>query len=128
MGNAFLSWNWSTPLQPNEIGFSSYAMEIGYTNKNQAGHALYRVEWPLHHVTLSNRMLTIPENTWVLYEVIQNQDQIVIRVDNKEVIRYSDPYPLPPGKVGFELFVTEDPDFRIYFDNVSICRITDPGD
>ena len=113
----------STPLQPSEIEFQSYQMEIGYGENELAGHAMYRMQWPINHITAAGTQFTLPENTWILYEVIQTEDQTVIRVDNQEIIRYQDPYPLPPGKLGFEIFQTDDPDFEIYFDNVSICGI-----
>jgi DNA-binding SARP family transcriptional activator len=125
-GTAFLRWNNSTPEEPGEVEFNSYQMEISYQEYNLAGHAMYRVEFPVNHVTTANIQIMIPENTWVLYEVVQYQDQTLIRVDNEQIISYRDPYPLPPGMVGFEIFQTEDPNFQIYFDNVSICKISDP--
>ena len=126
-GTAFLFWNWTNPPDGSEVDFSAYQIEINFGGQNTSGNAIYRVNWPISHVTLANRQFQIEDNSWVLYEVINYQDQFEIRINQIPIFSYQDPYPLPIGKVGLDVWSTTDRDFEIYFDNVSICGLTAPG-
>jgi len=125
-GTAFLNWSSTNLSDGSEVAFSAYQMEINYGGQNRSGNGIYRVNWPTSHVSLGNKEIQVEDNTWVLYEVINYQDQFEIRVDHTPLFSYQDPYPLPNGKVGFEVWSTTDKDFKIYFDNVSICGLTAP--
>lgn len=56
---------------------------------------------------------SFPLNKWHEFDIVQNNDEISIRVDDVEITRFIDRHPLTSGRVGF---YTEDAE--IWIDNV----------
>ena len=62
-GTAFLIWSSTNLSDGSEANFSAYQMEITYGGQNRSGNGIYRVNWPISHVTLANRQFQIENCT-----------------------------------------------------------------
>ncbi|GAG35210.1 unnamed protein product, partial [marine sediment metagenome] len=78
------------------------------------------------HLTVSQRYQPIEENVWHKFEISYYEGRSEVWMDGVLWFAYQDPHPLPNGKVGFEIRQTNDENFVIYFDDISICKLDAP--
>ena len=120
-GNYFLVWDWQEPTELEGGDFSTYQLD-----SSPPSHALYRVVWPNLHLTVSRRQQRIEEGVWHRFDVSNYEGRVEVWMDDVLWMAYQDPDPLPSGKIGLEVRQTNDEDFRIYFDDISVCNLTAP--
>jgi len=94
-------------------------------NANNFTHSFAR------HYKSSDQFITkkyrpIEENVWHKFEVSYYEGRSEVWIDDVLLLAYQDPNPIPSGRVGLIIFQTNDEDFRIYFDDISICELTGP--
>ena len=124
-GEFLLVWNHNPRPEGKIFGFTSYQMHsfISIENNN---NSLYRVGWPESHISVTNVAFPIQAGAWHLFEVINYNSQTELWMDGKRWFDYEDPYPLPPGTVGVEVWKTEDENFKFYLDDISVCQLKVP--
>ena len=125
-GEYFLTWDWAEPTTIEGADFSAYQLDSSSGGSQHGLYAFYRVAWPVLHRTIRQGYQPIEENVWHKFEVSNYEGRVEVWVDDRPWFSYQDPQPLPSGKVGFEVIQTNDEDFIIYFDDISICKLDAP--
>ena len=120
-GNFFLVWDWAEPTTVEGGEFSAYQLD-----SSPSSHALYRVVWPNSHITVSTKDYRFEQNVLHKFEISHFEGRIELWVDDTLWFAYQDPQPLPTGKIGLEVWQTDDEEYIIYFDDMSICELTAP--
>jgi len=122
-GGFFLNFDFAEPTTIEGGDWSAYQLYYQYEYFQTL---LIRYVAPNDWTQPGLRSQRINENTWVKYEVSYYEGRVEVWVDDVLWFAYQDPNPLPSGKVGFEVRQDSNEDFRIYFDDISICELTGP--
>lgn len=121
-GSFFLMWDEaSTTFEGGD--WSIYQL---YYNADNSIYSLFRYVAPSFHLEASHKYQPIEENVWHKYEVSYYEGRSEVWMDDALLFAYQDPHPLPSGRVGIEVRQTNDENFNIYFDDISICKLDAP--
>jgi len=120
-GKFFLNWNWAEPTSVEGGDYSVYQMDW-----SPSWLAFYRYVAPSFHLNVSEGYQPIEENQWHKFEVSYFEGRSEVWMDDDLWLAYQDPHPLPSGKIGLEIRQTDDENFRIFFDDMSICDLSAP--
>ena len=68
----------------------------------------------------------LKEDEWQNLEISTFENTFEVWLDGIQVLKYTDPEPLPRGRMGLELWPSESLDTKVYFDNLSVCELSVP--
>ena len=77
-------------------------------------------------VTLLDIERYIKKDVWQLLEISTYHDTLEVWLDGILVLKYNDPKPIPGGQIGIGLLPSEFEGSMVYFDNLSVCELTEP--
>lgn len=67
-----------------------------------------------------------PTEEWHTVEISTFEDRFEVWRDGKRLFVYTDPSPLPGGGIKIESSQTADPESFVYFNNMSVCELSEP--
>jgi len=68
----------------------------------------------------------VKKDVWHLLEISSYNTTLEVWLDGTQLLTYVDPQPLPGGQIGLGLSVSEYENFIVYFDNLSVCELSEP--
>ena len=77
-------------------------------------------------VLLFDTERSLKQDVWHLLEISSYDATIEVWLDGTQLLSYIDPKPFPGGQIGIGLEESEDENFMIYFDNLSVCELSAP--
>lgn len=121
------SFNWHFVTEPYEVkdgtvDFSAYSVGI-YSVR---GFRVVRSASPFPEVVLSDIIRNIKNDEWHVIEISTYYDTFEIWLDGFLLVKYNDPDPLPGGPLGLALMPSESDQSMVYFDNLTVCELSEP--
>ncbi len=120
----WFSFNWKHALNPFDLGGqqifdSRYQTPIGFNY-----FALRRVQQPVTNIGIG-QVKNPKADEWHLVEISSHEGLTGVWLDGKRLLEYEDPQPIPPGTIGFELWLSGS-ETIVYFDDMSVCELSTP--
>ena len=77
-------------------------------------------------IVLLGNERSLKQYVWHLLEISSYNATFEVWLDGIQLLSYVDPRPLPGGQIGLGLELSEDENFMIYYDNLSVCELSAP--
>jgi len=68
----------------------------------------------------------IKKGEWYQVDMGTFEGRFDLWLNDRVIVSFKDPAPLPAGLIGISLFDVVDPEQIIYFDNIVVCELTEP--
>jgi len=102
-----------------------YSSDYNLVFMNDGTH-FYRFAYPISDVILLGIPKTVANEVWHTIEISTYQGTLEVWLDGEQLLSYQDPDPLPKGKLGLGLWQSISKNSMVYFDNISVCELTEP--
>ena len=103
---------------------SNYVLKMNTINNGLIVVARYQE--PISGFNLINVSRTLRNDVWHTFEISTYEDMMEIWIDGSRFMTYRDPNPLPGNALGLFVNETTDPESVAYFDDISICELSEP--
>ena len=121
----FINFDWHQNAYPDK--FEAYS--VGFIEGESvrvirvSAHSL-----PEHilEVVLLDIEQNVKKDVWHLLEISSYNTTLEVWLDGTQLLTYVDPQPLPGGQIGLGLWGSEDENSIVYFDNLSVCELSEP--
>jgi hypothetical protein len=88
--------------------------------------ALLRTDPADPETLLASGRLRARPGVWYYIEVSNHQGTLQLWVDGQKEAEYLDTTALAPGTISLESHISADPGMAYYFDNISVCELSEP--
>ncbi len=101
--------------------WESYGIQI-------SGEYVSIIRYPVSspEVVLVGIVRSLNQNVWHLLEISSYEATFEVWLDGIQLLSYIDPQPFPGGQIGLGLEASEDENFMIYYDNLTVCELSAP--
>lgn len=117
--------NWKKNLEPLEVNGQQVFDSRYQTVMGINFMALRRLQQPVTNVNIKHMRGEPKAGVWHLAEIASFEGETGLWLNGARLFMYEDPEPLPPGTIGFELWL-KGSDIVVYFDNISVCELSAP--
>ena len=120
------NWFWNTgryAVDGTTVEWSAYQIWVHPPNIR-----VFRGQPPISSISLRDSMRMLESDVWHQLEVSTYNGTLEIWIDGARFLTYTDPQPLPGGTMVISqgLGESQDPEYVVYYNNISVCELTAP--
>ena len=120
-----ISFDWH--LNKNSENWEAY--NIGFIEGESVRiirNSAHKLPEHILEVVLLDTEQKVKQDVWHLLEISTYNTTLEVWLDGTQLLTYVDPQPLPGGQIGLGLWASEYEDSIVYFDNLSVCELSEP--
>jgi hypothetical protein len=121
-----ISFDWHQNTYPDK--FEAYSVGFAEGSVRVIRVSAHSLPEHILEVVLLDIEQNVKKEVWHLLEISSYNTTLEVWLDGTQLLTYVDPQPLPGGQIGLGLWASEDENSIVYFDNLSVCELSEPYD